>query len=246
MVREVLIFKDDDEMAEFVIEKWKEISQAAIQERGYFTAALSGGKSPAVLYQKLSWNKTLPWGMTHIFMVDERFVPYENDWNNHRMINRTLLRHIPILPKNIHPILTSDTSPEDVARKYEEELNAFFKKWHVKLPGFDLVLLGIGEDGHTASLFPDSTALQETKRLAIPVPQSQAVLYERITITFPLINNSENIMFFVSGSSKAKIVKDVIEGGNISLPAAMVRPEKGKLCFLLDEGAASLLKQKKI
>lgn len=238
MVREVLVFKDNEAMAEFAIEKWEEISQGAIDERGYFTVALSGGRSPVLLYEKLSAAKELKWDQTHIFMVDERFVPYESDWNNYRMITETLLRRVNIPEVNLHPILTEEVSMQASAEKYEEDLISFF----TTLPRFDLIVLGIGMDGHTASLFQGTSAVSEKKRLVVPVPLTGAAMrYERVTMTFPLLNNAENVMFFVNGADKAEFVREVIKDENSSLPAAMVKPKSGKLIFVLDKGVASLL-----
>ncbi len=232
-----------NEIADFVIEKWAEISEKAIKDRGYFTVALSGGKTPTTLYKKLSEIKPLPWGKTHIFIVDERYVPYEDKENNLHMINNTLLTRVSIPKENVHPISTSEVTPRESAEKYEEDLISFFRTAETTFPEFNLILLGIGEDGHTASLFPETPSLKETRHLAVTVSPKNKTKKDRITITFPVINKAENIMFLVTGGNKAKIVKDVIEGKNNLLPAAMVEPEKGKLFFLLDEGAGALLKK---
>ncbi|RJQ52599.1 MAG: 6-phosphogluconolactonase [Nitrospiraceae bacterium] len=239
--REVIIFKSIDEMADFLIGQWKAISEKAIKNRGQFTAALSGGKTPLGFFQKLSGEKNLPWDKTHIFMVDERFVPYKSAENNYHRINTALLRHVAAPARNIHPVLTSESSPLASAKRYERELISFFKITGGNLPEFDLVLLGIGGDGHTASLFPGTSSLKERKHLAVPVTLSNNKIRERITITLPVINNARHIMFLVGGPNKAGIVKEVILNRNSPAPASMVKPEKGKLFFLLDEGAAALL-----
>ena len=235
--KKILIFKDIDKIADYVVTKWTEIAEITVQEKGYFSVALSGGKTPAALFHKLAKEKKLPWNNTHVFMVDERFVPYHDENNNYRMINEILMRHVDIPAKNIHPILTTIETPQASALKYEKELNSFFKS----RPGFDLVLLGIGDDGHTASLFPGIPALKEKKHSAIAVPPSGAIMSERITLTLPIINEAENIMFMAAGSNKSGIIRKVIENEKSRLPAAMVRSRKGNLFFLLDEGAASLL-----
>lgn len=233
----VLVFKDIDEIAEHALTLWTEIAEKAIKDKGIFSAALSGGKTPEVLFRKLSGNKTLPWSKTHIFMVDERFVPYQDDNNNFRMINEMLLRHVDIPAKNIHPILTTAESPEAAALKYEEDLDYFFRS----SAAFDLVLLGIGSDGHTASLFPGMPTLKEKQHRAIAVPPAGPIDAERITLTFPAINSAENILFMAAGHDKARVIREVIEKENSRLPAAAVRPGKCRPVFLLDEGAASLL-----
>ncbi len=244
--KEILIFKNIDEMSDFAIEKWMEISEKAIKDKRRFTVALSGGETPVILYQKLAiFKKPLPWDKTHIFLVDERFVPPEDKESNFRMINQTLLRHIKIPGENIHPISTWDNVPQTSALKYEEDLISHFRPLQGKLPIFDLVMLGIGKDGHTASLFPDTPSLRETGHLAVAVSPSYISKKERITLAFSVINNANNIIFLVSGSNKAKIVKEVIEEGNNLLPAAMVRPKNGKLFFLMDKSAGSLLSKSK-
>lgn len=239
----VFIFKNPDQLADFFITQWETICNNAITARGQFIAALSGGRTPVIFYQRLSVEKYLPWDKTHIFMVDERFVPYESRENNYHTINRTLLRHVAIPARNVHPILTSENSPQASAKRYEDDLISWFKITGPRLPLFDLVLLGMGEDGHTASLFPEIQFLKEAKRLAVPVSPLDKTKMDRITITLPVINNAGNVMFLVTGRSKSTIIKEVVEGKNNLLPAAMVNPKHGRLLFLLDESAGTLLKK---
>ncbi|MBI5409874.1 MAG: 6-phosphogluconolactonase [Nitrospirae bacterium] len=239
--KEVFVFKDINELADFAIAKWAELSEKAIRARGAFTVALPGGRTPVVLYRKLSDEKTLPWDKTHIFMTDERFVPYEAEENNFHMLSRTLLGRINIPKENIHSISTKEAMPLASAVKYEEDLIAHFRRLDNKYPEFDLILLGIGDDGHTASLFPDASPFAKTRHLAITVSPKDKTKKERITLTLPVINNAENVMFLAAGNDKAGIIKEVLEAEDSLLPAALVRPKKGGLIFLLDEGAASLL-----
>jgi 6-phosphogluconolactonase len=239
----VFIYGNPDQLSDFFITQWEAICDNAITVRGQFTAALSGGRTPVIFYQKLSMEKNLPWDKTQIFMVDERFVPYESGENNYHTISRTLLRHVAIPARNIHPILTSENSPQASAKRYEDDLISWFKITGTRLPQFDLVVLGMGEDGHTASLFPETRSLKEEKRLAVPVSPLDKTNMERITIALPVINNAANVMFLVTGRSKAAIIKEVVEGKNNLLPAAMVNPKHGRLLFLLDESAGALLKK---
>jgi 6-phosphogluconolactonase len=239
--KEILIFKDIAEISDYAVDKWTEIAENAIKERGVFTVALSGGRTPVDLYRKLAEKQTLPWNKTDVFMVDERFVPYESKENNFRMINELLLLHVGIPSKNIHPIITSSASAHDSASKYEDTLTTFLKKEAYSLPEFDFILLGIGDDGHTASLFPDTTLLKKSSGLVSAVFPEDASKKNRITLTLPVINNSRNIIFLASGINKASVMKEVIEDSNSQLPASMVRSEKGRLIFLLDETAGSLL-----
>jgi 6-phosphogluconolactonase len=238
--KEILVFKDINKISDYAVKTWEKTAGKAINNKGSFSVALSGGKTPSTLYEKLSKMKDLPWDKTHIFMVDERFVPYNDENNNYRMINETFLRHVNIPAKNVHPILTTEITPGDSVLKYEEDLNTFFRS----VPEFDLVLLGIGDDGHTASLFPGSPSLKETGNPVIAVQPAGKIRSDRITLTFPAINNSENIIFLASGAGKANTIKKVLESKKSRLPAAMVSPLKGSLIFLLDEDAASLLSKK--
>lgn len=235
--KEVLIFRNLDEAADHAVMKWTEIAEKTVNDKGSFSVALSGGKTPTALFQKLAQNKNLPWNKTVVFMVDERFVPYQDENNNYRMINETFLRHVDIPAKNIHPILTTVETPQASVLKYEKELNCFFRS----SPGFDLVLLGIGNDGHTASLFPNAQALKEKKHPAVVVPPSGPIEAERMTLTLPAINTAANILFMAAGDDKATVIRNVLETKKSRLPAAMVRPRKGSIFFLLDEAAASLL-----
>ncbi len=242
--RKVLIFRNSNEMSGFAIKKWQEISKSAINKKGYFTAALSGGKTPVPFYRKLARSKnSLPWDKTHIFMADERFVPYRNKDSNFRMINNTLFRNLDIPSENIHAIATENITLRESVKSYEKNLSSFFKLKSGDFPSFDLILLGMGEDGHTASLFPGIPAINEKRHLAAPVSSPEISGKDRITLTLPVINNAKNIIFLVTGSNKAGIVRYVIEGKNTSLPAARVKPVKGKVFFLLDKEAGALLTQ---
>lgn len=231
-------------MSDFVIAQWETISAKAVKNKKRFCVALSGGKTPVFLYKKLSQKKTLPWDKTHIFMVDERFVPYESEENNFHMINNALLDDVSIHKKNVHAVATEEDTSQAAAEKYEMDLLSFFKN-NTEPPQFDLILLGIGSDGHTASIFPGTQAVKEKKHLAVAAAPLDKTKNERITITFPVINNAENVMFLVTGGNKAKIVKEVIDGKNYLLPASMVELENGRLFFLLDESAGALLANSK-
>ncbi len=229
------VFQSAEEMWAFLAKKWKEISLIAVREKGYFSAALSGGKTPVGFYQHLASLEGLPWEKTHIFFVDERFVPATDVESNYRMVRENLLNSVPIAPRNVHPISTAESSPQTAARKYEEELRAFFEL-PGSIPEFELVLLGIGEDGHTASLFPGTEALKEKNHLAAPVMLEEP-LHDRITLTLPVINNAANVFFLVSGKNKATVLKKLIDAKDPSLPASKVRPVRGRLFFLMDKEA---------
>lgn len=237
MIPRYLVFAHSDEMWHYLGKRWKEISAKAIAEKGYFATALSGGKTPAGFYQYLSGMLDLPWERTHLFLVDERFVPWDSPESNYRMLNENLLAEIQIPPENIHPIATGHSSPNISAKKYEEEMRRFFKLDENSIPNFDLILLGIGEDGHTASLFPGTDALKETKRLVVPVRPGEPLM-DRISLTLPVINNAWNVIFLVSGQRKRAAMRKIREGHDTTLPASMVSPKSGHPLFLMDREAA--------
>jgi len=239
--RNIFIFDKYDQISDFAVEKWKEISADAIRSKDFFTVALSGGKTPTAFYEKLSnCRKGLFWNKTHLFLVDERFVPSDHEQSNYRMIKEYLLNGLKIPMENIHSISTQETTPEKSSENYEKDLRDFFNLNTGEIPTFDLVMLGIGEDGHTASLFPRTSSLRESRRLVVPVTVNR-LRNKRISITLPVINNAKNIIFLVSGYDKAEVMKEIMEEKNMMLPATRVNPEKGNTIFLLDEKAASLL-----
>jgi 6-phosphogluconolactonase len=244
--RKVIILENAEKAAEFVAIKWMEIAETAIKETGRFIVALSGGKTPVTLYQKIAdFQKPLPWDKTHVFIVDERFVPADHKESNYHMIQRTLLSRVKIPAENVHPMVTETSSPRDSAEKYEEELRSFFGIQKNEFPRMNLILLGMGEDGHTASLFPGANAVHEAEYLAVAVIPLEKTKRERISLTLPLINNAENIIFLVTGNKKAAVVRDVLEKEMESLPASRVKPNKGNLFFFLDEEAGLFLFKKK-
>ena len=242
--KEILIFENSDQIVESAIKIWTEIADDAIKQRGLFTVALSGGSTPVQLYKELA-GTNLKWDCTHIFMVDERFVPFDHSDSNYRMIHETLLSKINIPEKNIHPVPTGKGSSDESAQSYERDMQSFFNVSFGGIPEFDLVLLGLGEDGHTASLFPGAAALAEKDRFAVSAISPDTAGHERITITFPVINSSRSVVFHITGSNKAEVVKDVLENENSTFPAASVRPHSGKLVFLLDQHAGALLSSRK-
>ncbi|MFB3925404.1 MAG: 6-phosphogluconolactonase [Syntrophales bacterium] len=238
--RKIRIFKSGKEGAEFLLGKWKEISGAAIRKRDRFTAALSGGRTPVPFYQKLAGLRDPQvWERTHIFQVDERFVPAESEDSNYGMMRREFLDTVPIPRNNIHPVPVEEYCARAAAERYEADIRSFFGLPPEIFPRFDFVLLGIGEDGHTASLFPRTPRLAKTSRIvAAVVPESAK--HDRITLTLPVLNSAGNVFFMVTGKSKAAILKKIVEGTDAALPASMVEPESGRIWVVADAGAASL------
>jgi 6-phosphogluconolactonase len=206
-----------------------------------FSWALSGGNSPRQLYKLLAespYRQKIPWSRLHIFFGDERVVPFDDEQNNGRMAFDTLLKQVPVPREQIH-FMRTDVDAETSAAEYEKLLQSFFSG---KERSFDLVLLGMGEDGHTLSLFPDSKIVQEqnvrVKSLYLP----EQKIY-RITLMPTIINRAEKIAFLVTGSSKAETLKKVLQGKfePEKFPAQLIRPESGETYWFVDEAAARLL-----
>ena len=209
-----------------------------IAKKGKFIIALSGGNTPKRLYQLLAapeFSRNIPWENVFLFWSDERFVPHTDADSNYRMVKENLLDHISIPEKNIFAIPVDGTA-KDCAKEYEASINHFFKNKKVV---FDWLLLGLGNDGHTASLFPGTALLKEKKRLIKEVWVEEKQTW-RISFTLPLINNAAQIIFLVAGKEKASVAADVINHKKIkpAFPSQLVEPEKGIICWMLDEEAA--------
>lgn len=238
--RPVLIFDDHDALDEFACEKWEEIGERAVRERGVFTAAVSGGASPVGFYRRLAARgKEINRRPAHIFFADERFVSKKNRESNYRLLKENLLDRAGFPSRNVHAVSIKKT-PALSAAEYEKSIKKFFKLKKGKFPEFDLIMLGLGADGHTASLFPGNKALRERRRLAAPVSGS-AVGIERITLTLPVLLNARHIIFLVKDGKKAGIVKEVLRSKKSSLPATMVKRSGGSIHFLLGRAAAAKL-----
>lgn len=233
---EYLVFDSGDKIERFLGERWRDISWAAVKERDRFSVALSGGKTPVGFYSHLASLEGLPWDKTHIFFADERFVPPDDTDSNYKMILEVLLSKISIPPQNVHSISTVGLSPDISALRYEEDLRLFFGLTSEGIPELDLLLLGVGEDGHTASLFPGSDALKEKEHLVAQVTPA-ASPHDRITLTLPVLNNARNIFALATGGRKASVMKRLIGEKNQTLPISLVKP-KGSLIFLMDREAS--------
>jgi 6-phosphogluconolactonase len=239
--KRVVIFEGKESLIAYIIDLWKRVCAASIAERGRMTVALSGGRTPVDLYRSLARKgEDLQWEKTHIFLVDERFVPLDDKDSNYRMIEETLLKAATVPKENIHPVDTSLSGPDEAAEGYEKEIIRYFGLGPGRLPRFDLVLLGLGEDGHTASLFPGSAALQEISH-SVRAVRLDSKLHDRITLTFPAINNGRHVVFHIEGAHKAAILKRVLEVKDPALPASLINPAEGSLLFLADRPAAELL-----
>lgn len=228
--KKVLYFKSLQKASRYALIRWRTILKETLSKKSYFTVAVSGGKSPRYLYHYLAENIPFSlWQKTHIFFVDERIVASGHRESNYRMLGQNLLERIVIPDKNIHPIPVTGSNSQEAARLYEQEIR-YFLKGHKKIPRFDLILLGIGKDGHIASLFPGSRGLRERTRLVVAVSPQKAK-YWRISMSLALINQAKNIIFLAAGKSKSTILKRVLKE-DARLPAALVRPRRGNLLFL--------------
>ena len=211
--------------------------------------ALSGGSTPkkmfAVLANDAALRNRMPWGRVHFFWGDERHVPPDHTDSNFRMTNEVMLSRVPVPPENIHRIRAENPDAGKAAEDYEQELREFFKLGTEQLPPFDCVFLGMGLDGHTASLFPGTKALQERKRLVVPNWVDKFQSY-RITLTPPVLNNADLVIFLVSGEEKAQPLRTVLDGQKQPdrLPSQLIEPTHGKLLWLVDRAAAGLFKRK--
>lgn len=236
-----LVFSSKEKIADFSINQWMGISSQSVAERGRFCVALSGGKTPVDFYKRLAFRgNDLPWEKTHIFLADERFVPTSHKDSNYGMIKEHLLDHVSVPGKNVHAISTEGVTLEQSAREYEEDIRGFFRTVEGQFPAFDLIMLGIGEDGHTASLFPGTAFQAETKRLAVPITNDK-IPQQRISLTFPVLTNARRVIFLVTGEGKAPVLKEIVENRDSTLPAALVRQRCKETYLVTDKSAASLL-----
>jgi 6-phosphogluconolactonase len=225
--------------AEFICSLAKE----RVNESGLFTIVLSGGKTPKTLYENLAlpfYSTRMPWSHIHLFWGDERCVLPDHPASNFSMAFHALISKVPLPSQNVHRMPAEIEPPEDAAEAYEGVLREFFgsPRKPGPIPAFDLMVLGVGKDGHTASLFPGDRALEVEKRwvAAIRIPQGTP-LVPRITLTLPLINRASCVLFMVSGSGKREVVRSILEEPDSAAqryPAARVRPG-GRTVWLIDE-----------
>jgi 6-phosphogluconolactonase len=239
---EIRILDTPAELFQAAAEEFAEVANAAVQTQGKFTVALSGGSTPRGMFNLLAGEKFawLPWRKFYFSWGDERHVPPDHPDSNYRMAYEALLSKVPVPKENVFRVPTEDKDADSAAHAYEETLKTFFKLRPGEVLRFDLILLGMGPDGHTASLFPDSVALHEGKRLVVANWVEKFKTF-RITFTYPVINNAACVKFLVAGEDKAPALHEVLENKDSGLPAQHVRPRNGKLIWLVDRAAASQL-----
>jgi 6-phosphogluconolactonase len=243
----IVICRDPDALARRAAQRFMAAGTEACARHGRFAVALSGGSTPKMMYALLTgpdFSKELDWARVHVFWGDERCVPPDHPESNFRMAKEALLDKIALPPANVHRMRAEEV-PDPAADAYENEIKRFFALHSGQLPRFDLVLLGLGEDGHTASLFPGGRVLDERDRLVV-APYVEKLQAHRLTLTLPVINAAARVIFLVAGASKAKVVREILHAGETAAPypAARVRPANGDLTWLIDAAAAAEMKQR--
>jgi 6-phosphogluconolactonase len=245
--RSIEVLANATDLFHAAAEEFVRAARTAIGAQGRFTVALSGGSTPKGLYSMLAANfADFAWNRIFLFFGDERHVPPTDPESNYRMVQESLLSKIKIPAENVFRVPGENPDAAAAATEYEAQIRRFFevKPGELKpgeFPRFDLILLGMGPDGHTASLFPDSPALDEQSRLVVANWVAKFNTH-RITFTFPVLNHAAEVLFMASGADKADILRQVLEGKNTPpLPAQRVQPSDGKLLWMLDEAAASKL-----
>jgi 6-phosphogluconolactonase len=244
--REIRILKDGATIARRAAQKFIDVAQAAVNRSGSFSVALAGGSTPKILYTLLATDADLrgkvPWDKMHLFFGDERHVGPDDAQSNFKMASDTMISKAALKPEQVHRIKGEYPAAQQAAQEYEQELRAHFQLNGTEMPRFDLLLAGMGDEGHTLSLFPGTKALH---------PESHTVMHnwvgklftERITLTAPAANNAATILFMVTGKEKALALKGVLEGPYEpeQLPSQLLQPTNGELLWLVDQAAGNLL-----
>ena len=244
--QKIQISADAEEMRRAAAETLVQHIGNTLQARDIYSIVLSGGSTPRGLYALLAddteLGRQMPWERIHFFWGDERHVPPEHPESNYRMAFEAMLSRVSVPSANIHRIHAENPDASKTAEDYARDIRRFFGITNGDIPRFNCVLLGMGSDGHTASLFPGTPALDEKKRLAVANRAEKLNSY-RITLTVPVLNNADLILFLVSGAEKAEALKMVLEGKTAPnrYPAQLIYPSRGALIWFLDQSAASSL-----
>ena len=238
----IIIETNRAQMAKKGAEIFSQAAKKSVETRGRFVVAISGGSTPRNMHRLLGeepFLSDIPWDKTDIFWVDERCVPADDLHGNFGTAKKDFLERVPIPEEQVHP-MPGEGPPEMGALNYQQEFLKVFQVGEDEFPVFDLIFLGMGTDGHTASLFPGQGSLDEKERLVVPVKGGNPNV-SRLTMTYPVLNSGRQIVFMVSGKEKAEVVKTVLEDKQSRFPAQGIEPANGKLVFLIDREAASLL-----
>lgn len=243
---EYWVYNGADALSRAAAEHFLTTTQAAVAANGVARIAISGGSTPKRTFELLAnpaerFLTPMPWAQIELYWVDERTVPPDNEDSNYRMTREALLDKVPLKPENIFRI-EGELDPEQAAARYESAIRNHLRLEGAQGPRFDLLALGMGDDGHTASLFPHTQAIHEMIRIAVAnqVPQKDTW---RVTLTWPVINEARDVFFLIGGKDKAQPVHDVLLGkyDPETLPSQLIRPRNGRLLMLLDWDAAALL-----
>ncbi len=244
---EIQILANADEIARAAAIEFVRQSAESVEAKGLFTVALSGGSTPKSLYSLLAsetdtFRSRIPWDKIHFFWGDERHVPPDHPESNYRMVYDAMLSKVPVPLVNIHRIKADNPDAGKPAEDYERVLRGFFRLGAGQMPKFDLVFLGMGPDGHTASLFPGTEVILERKRYVVAYRVAKYNAY-RITLTPPVLNNAACVIFLVTGEEKGDALRIVLQGGYRPerFPAQLIHPTSGRLLWLVDRAAARLL-----
>jgi len=241
---EIRILTTPQELFAAAAEEVLHATNEAVKQRGRFTIALSGGSTPKSLFNLLATNarNSLPWDRMFFFWGDERHVPPNDPESNYRMADAAMLSKVPVPAGNVFRMLAENPDAAAAAEAYEQTLRKFFQLNPGEFPHFDLILLGMGPDGHTASLFPGTAGLQEKSRLVI-ANWVEKLKTHRLSLTLPVLNAARGVAFLVSGTEKASALRAVLEDNvpGEQYPSKLVQPKDGKLIWFLDRAAASEL-----
>ncbi len=242
--RDIVTYRDLDELSRGAAEEFLRLAEHAVRNSGQFTVALSGGSTPQRLYKLLAepaYSERVSWQHVYFFWGDERCVPPDHPESNYGMARTSLLSKIPVPDENVHR-MAGEKEPQIAAAEYENGLKGVFRLAPGQWPRFDLMLLGIGEDGHTASLFPNNDALRNQENLVV-APYVEKLKAHRLTLTLPVINHAAHLWFLVSGASKAAVLSQILKAEVVSarIPASLVKPVHGSLIWHIARDAAGEL-----
>jgi len=245
---DIRILEDAEKLSWEAAEEFVRQAGEAARTGGAFSVALAGGSTPKALYALLAaesgspFRARVPWETTHVFWGDERHVAPDHPDSNYRMAHEAMLSRVPVPPQHVHRIPAENPDAGRAAAEYAGDLRQFFRPAAGQFPRFDLILLGLGPDGHTASLFPGTAAVRE-QNMWVAAPWVEKLRTHRITLTPPVLNNAACVVFLVSGAEKAEALRAVLhdEFQPDRLPAQVIRPANGRLVWLVDRAAARLL-----
>jgi 6-phosphogluconolactonase len=242
---EIRVFDGLEPLSWAAATRLEEQARVKAIEKKPFWVALSGGSTPKLLFELLAsptFQGRVRWSNLHLFQVDERCVPPDDAQSNYRMIRQALLESVPLPAENFHRMAAERPDREEASREYAEELGRVLRPAPGEWPRLDLIFLGMGSDGHTASLFPGSPALEEHAAWVVPNFAADLNSY-RLTLTLPVLNAAAHVIFLVAGADKAETLRKVLEGPKGQFPAQFIQPTNGSLSWFLDESAAHLLKK---